>query len=63
MSVRVLRAIVRQSLHDFAGAEADLEAVLRLDPRTAGSLTRAFVRLTAALSPTPRMIAAGFRRR
>ena len=47
MSVRVLRAIVRQSLHDFAGAEADLEAILRLDPRNGQArLTRAFVRQT-----------------
>src|SRR5262245_52366336 len=47
MSVRVLRAIIRQSLHDFAGAEADLEAILRLDPRNGQArLTRAFVRQT-----------------
>jgi hypothetical protein len=47
MSVRVLRAIIRQSLHDFAGAEADLDAILRLDPRNGQArLTRAFVRQT-----------------
>ena len=64
MSVRVLRAIVRQSLHDFAGAEADLEAILRLDPRNGQArLTRAFVRQRLALSPTRRMIVAGFLRR
>jgi len=31
----VLRAVIRQSLHDFAGAEADLDAILRLAPRNA----------------------------
>jgi hypothetical protein len=47
MSVRVLRAIIRQSLHDFAGAEADLDAILRLDPRNGQArLTRAFIRQT-----------------
>jgi tetratricopeptide (TPR) repeat protein len=47
MNVRVLRAIIRQSLHDFAGAEADLDAILRLDPRNGQArLTRAFVRQT-----------------
>jgi hypothetical protein len=47
MNVRVLRAVIRQSLHDFAGAEADLDAVLRLDPRNGQArLTRAFVRQT-----------------
>ena len=47
MSVRVLRAIIRQSLHDFAGAEADLDVILRLDPRNGQArLTRAFVRQT-----------------
>jgi hypothetical protein len=47
MSVRVLRAIIRQSLHDFAGAEADLDAILLLDPRNGQArLTRAFVRQT-----------------
>jgi len=47
MNVRVLRAIIRQSLHDFAGAEADLDAILRMDPRNGQArLTRAFVRQT-----------------
>jgi tetratricopeptide (TPR) repeat protein len=47
MNVRVLRAIIRQSLHDFAGAEADLDAILRLDPKNGQArLTRAFVRQT-----------------
>jgi hypothetical protein len=47
MNVRVLRAVIRQSLHDFAGAEADLDAILRLDPRNGQArLTRAFVRQT-----------------
>ena len=47
MNVRVLRAIIRQSLHDFEGAEADLDAILRLDPRNGQArLTRAFVRQT-----------------
>jgi tetratricopeptide (TPR) repeat protein len=47
MSVRVLRAVILQSLHDFAGAEADLDAILRLDPRNVQArLTRAFVRQT-----------------
>lgn len=47
MSVRVLRAIIRQSLHDFAGAVADLDAILALDPRNGQArLTRAFVRQT-----------------
>ena len=45
MSVRVLRAIIRQSLHDFAGAVADLDVILGLDPRNGQArLTRAFVR-------------------
>ncbi|HET9536282.1 MAG TPA: hypothetical protein VFP43_13210, partial [Mesorhizobium sp.] len=45
MSVRVLRAIIRQSLHDFAGAAADLDVILGLDPRNGQArLTRAFVR-------------------
>ena len=47
MNVRVLRAIIRQSLHDFEGAEADLDAILRRDPRNGQArLTRAFVRQT-----------------
>ena len=47
MSVRVLRAIIRQSLHDFAGAAADLDVILGLDPRNGQArLTRAFVRQT-----------------
>lgn len=47
MSVRVLRAIIRQNLHDFAGATADLDAILGLDPRNGQArLTRAFVRQT-----------------
>ena len=47
MSVRVLRAIIRQNLHDFAGAAADLDAILGLDPRNGQArLTRAFVRQT-----------------
>src|SRR5262249_997944 len=45
ISVRVLRAIIRQSLHDFAGAVADLDVILGLDPRNGQArLTRAFVR-------------------
>lgn len=47
MNVRVLRAVIRQSLHDFAGAEADLDAILGRDPRNGQArLTRAFVRQT-----------------
>ena len=47
MNLRVLRAIIRQSLHDFAGAEADLDAILDIDPRNGQArLTRAFVRQT-----------------
>lgn len=33
--VRLVRATIRQSLHDFDGALADLEALLRADPRQA----------------------------
>lgn len=45
--VRVLRAVIRQALHDFKGAEADLDAILATDPRNAQArLTRGFVRQT-----------------
>ncbi len=41
--VRVLRAVIRQALHDFKGAEADLDAILATDPRNAQArLTRGF---------------------
>jgi tetratricopeptide (TPR) repeat protein len=47
VEVQVLRAVIRQALHDFRGAEADLDAVLAMDPGNAQArLTRAFVRLT-----------------
>ncbi len=42
--VLVLRAVVRQSQHDFDGALADLNAVLAANPRSAQAwLTRAFI--------------------
>ena len=44
--VRVLRAVIRQALHEFPAALADLDAVLEASPRNAQArLTRAFVRL------------------
>jgi hypothetical protein len=44
--MRVLRAVIRQALHDFSAALADLDAVLERSPRNAQArLTRAFVRL------------------
>ncbi len=47
VEVRVLRAVIRQELHDFQGAEADLDAILIVDPTNAQArLTRAFVRQT-----------------
>lgn len=47
MEVRVLRAIIRQSLHDFTGAEADLNAILTADPKNGQArLIRAFIRQT-----------------
>lgn len=47
INVRVLRAIIRQSLHDFRGAEADLDSILANDPRNGQArLTRAFIRQT-----------------
>jgi hypothetical protein len=47
IEVRVLRAVIRQALHDFKGAEADLDAILAMDPRNGQArLTRAFVRQT-----------------
>jgi hypothetical protein len=47
LEVRVLRAVIRQALHDFQGAEADLGAILAMDPRSGQArLTRAFVRQT-----------------
>lgn len=43
-SVRVLRAMVRQGLHEFAAAEADLDAVLAAAPgHGQARLTRAFL--------------------
>ena len=46
--VRVLRAVVKQALHDFPGALADLDAVLARSPRNAQArLSRAFVRLVS----------------
>lgn len=45
--VRVLRAVIRQALHDFHGAETDLGAILAVDPMNGQArLTRAFVRQT-----------------
>lgn len=42
--VLVLRATIRQSLHDFAGAAADLSAALKTEPRNAQAwLTRATI--------------------
>jgi hypothetical protein len=47
MDVRVLRAVIRQSLHDFTGAAADLDAILSADPRNGQArLSRALVRQT-----------------
>jgi hypothetical protein len=44
--VRVLRAVIRQALHDFDGALADLDAIVETSPRNAQArLTRAFVRM------------------
>jgi hypothetical protein len=44
--VRVLRAVIRQALHDFPGALSDLAAILDRSPgNTQARLTRAFVRL------------------
>jgi hypothetical protein len=41
---RVLRAVIRQALHDFSGAAADLDAILERDPDNAQArLSRAFV--------------------
>ena len=43
-SVLVLRATIRQSLHDFAGALADLSAALEIEPRNPQAwLTRATI--------------------
>ena len=43
---RVLRAVIRQALHDFQGALADLDAILNQNPgNPQARLTRAFVRL------------------
>lgn len=43
-AVLILRATIRQSLHDFAGARADLDALLARDPDDAQALlTRAVV--------------------
>ncbi|TPQ51005.1 hypothetical protein C2U72_10570, partial [Prosthecomicrobium hirschii] len=44
-SVRLLRAVVRQSLHDFSGAEADFDAILAATPSNGQArLSRAFLR-------------------
>jgi hypothetical protein len=44
--VRVLRAVIRQALHEFPESLVDLDAVLQASPRNAQArLTRAFVRL------------------
>jgi len=44
--VRVLRAVIRQALHDFQGALSDLDAILKQNPgNPQARLTRAFVRL------------------
>lgn len=50
--VRLSRAVVRQALHDFSGAIADLDAILERDPGHAQArLSRAFVRqATGALA-------------
>jgi tetratricopeptide (TPR) repeat protein len=45
---RVLRAVIKQALHDFPAALVDLDAVLAVSPRNAQArLSRAFVRLVA----------------
>lgn len=47
VEVRLLRAIILQSLHDFPGATASLDAILSNDPANAQArLTRAFIRQT-----------------
>lgn len=47
-SVRLLRAVVRQALHDFAAAEADLDAIVAATPANGQArLSRAFVRMAA----------------
>jgi hypothetical protein len=44
--VRVLRAVIKQALHEFPASLGDLDAVLEASPRNAQArLTRAFVRL------------------
>jgi hypothetical protein len=44
--IRVLRAVIRQAFHDFAGATADLDAILERTPGNAQArLSRAFVRM------------------
>lgn len=50
---RVLKAVILQNLHDYSGAEADLDAVLSAEPKNAEArLTRAFIReTTGALGP------------
>jgi hypothetical protein len=46
VEVRVLRAVIRQALHDFAGALKDLDAVISLSPlNTQARFSRAFVRM------------------
>lgn len=47
LDVRLLRAIILQSLHDFQGATHDLDAILTADPANAQArLSRAFIRQT-----------------
>jgi tetratricopeptide (TPR) repeat protein len=47
LEVRLLRAIILQSLHDFPGATGDLDAILTHDPDNAQArLSRAFIRQT-----------------
>jgi tetratricopeptide (TPR) repeat protein len=44
LEARLLRAVIRQALHDFSGAVADLDAILDSDPDNAQArLSRAFV--------------------
>jgi len=52
VEVRVLRAVIRQALHDFSGAVAELDALLDQDPNHAQArLSRAFVhQATGALA-------------
>jgi hypothetical protein len=49
---RVLRAVIRQALHDFPGALADLDAILDRSPgNSQARLSRAFVRMVVGDLP------------